>query len=122
MQFLADIVKSMNVKGYLSIDDLYNLSEKDVINKILNCGDEYIKDNFIKFQNATSVYSSDVPVSDKYCISVKAKRRYIIPLTKYDKGIYRINEISQLAKNDIDEYLNYKLSKYTGFDFNFKPY
>lgn len=62
MQFLADIVKSMNVKGYLTIDDLYNLSEKEVIEKILNCEDNYIKDNFIKFQNATSVYGSDPPI------------------------------------------------------------
>lgn len=122
MQFLADIVKSMNVKGYLTIDDLYNLSEKEVIERILNCEDNYIKENFIKFQNATSVYGSDTPIDDKYCISVKGKRRYIIPLTKYNNGVYRINEISKSAKNDIDEYFNIKHFKYTGFDFNFKPY
>lgn len=122
MQFLADIVKSMNVKGYLTIDDLYNLSEKEVIEKILNCEDNYIKDNFIKFQNATSVYGSDTPIDDKYCISVKGKRRYIIPLAKYNNKVCRINEISRSAQNDIDEYFNIKHFKYTGFDFNFKPY
>lgn len=122
MQFLADIVKSMNVKGYLTIDDLYNLSEKEVIDRILNCEDAYIRENFIKFQNATSVYGSDIPIDDKYCISVKGKRRYIIPLTRYDEKICRINEISKLANNDINEYFNIKHSKYTGFDFNFKPY
>lgn len=122
MQFLADIVKSMIVKGYLTIDDLYNLSEKEAINKILNCEDEYIRENFIKFQNATSVYGSDTPVDDKYCISVKGKRRYVIPLTKYNNSIYRINQISKLAQNDIEEYFNIKHFKYTGFDFNFKPY
>ena len=122
MQFLADIVKSMNVKGYLTIDDLYNLSEKEVIDKILNCEDNYIKENFIKFQNATSVYGSDTPVDDKYCISVKAKRRYIIPLTKCEKGICRIKDVSKLAKQDIENYFNIKHYKYTGFDFDFKPY
>ena len=122
MQFLADIVKSMNVKGYLTIDDLYNLSEKEVIEKILNCDDNYIKENFIKFQNATSVYGSDTPINDKYCISVKVKRRYVIPLAKYNDKVYRINEISKSASKDIEDYLNIKLSKYTGFDFNFKPY
>lgn len=122
MQFLADIVKSMNLKGYLTIDDLYNLSEKEVIDRILNCEDEYIRENFIKFQNATSVYGSDTPVDDKYCISVKGKRRYIIPLTKCDKGICRIKEVSQSAANDINEYFNCKHHKYTGFDFDFKPY
>lgn len=122
MQFLADIVKSMNVKGYLTIDNLYNLSEKEVIERILNCEDDYIKENFIKFQNATSVYGSDTPVNNKYCISVKGKRRYIIPLTKYNGLVCRINEISKQAQNDIEEYFNIKHSKYTGFDFNFKPY
>lgn len=122
MQFLADIVKSMNVKGYLTIDDLYSLSEKEVIDRILNCEDGYIRENFIKFQNATYVYGSDTPVKDKYCISVKGKRRYIIPLTKCDKGICRIKEVSQSAANDINEYFNIKQHKYTGFDFDFKPY
>lgn len=122
MQFLADIVKSMNVKGYLSINDLYNLSEKEVIDKILNCEDDYIKENFIKFSNATSVYGSDTPVNDRYCISVKPKRRYIIPLTKFDNDIYRINQVSQQATKDIDEYFYIKINKYTGFDFDFKPY
>ena len=122
MQFLADIVKCMNIKGYLTIDDLYCLSEKEVINKILNCEDEYIRESFIKFQNATSVYGSDIPVKDKYCISIKGKRRYIIPLTKYNDCICRINKVSKLAQNDINEYFNTKNYKYTGFEFDFKPY
>ena len=122
MQFFADIVKSMNVKGYISIDDLYELSEKDVINKILNCNDDYIKESFIKFQNATSVFSSETPVENKYCISVKGKKRYIIPLTQSNGEIYRINEIDKTANNEVENYLNLKRGKYTGFDFEFYPY
>ena len=61
-------------------------------------------------------------IDDKYCISVKAKKRYIIPLTKYNKSVYRIDNVSKLAKSDIDEYFNLKDSTYTGFDFDFKPY
>lgn len=122
MQFLADMVKSMNIKGYLTIDDLYSLSEQEIINKILNCEDEYLKQSFIKFQNATSVYWSDEPVEDKYCISVKGKKRYIIPLTRYKENVVRINEISKEADEAIKEYLRIKQNKYTGFDFDFKPY
>ncbi len=122
MQFLADIVKSMNIKGYLTINDLYNLSEKEVINKILNCEDEYIRESFIKFQNATTVYGSDTPINDKYCISIKAKKRYVVPLAIHNNKTQRINEISESAKKDIEEYLNIKHYKYTGFDFYFKPY
>ena len=115
-------VKSMNVRGYLTINDLYNLSEQEVINKILTCEDEYIRENFIKFQNATDTYGSNIPVEDKYCISVKGKKRYIIPLTKYNNSICRIDKISQNAQNDIEEYFNIKHFKYTGFNFEFKPY
>lgn len=122
MQFLADIVKSMHVIGKISMDDLYTYSEKEIINKILNCGDTYIENAFKNFQHSTSVLRFDKPVSDKYCISVKGKRRYVIPLTKYNNSVCRINEISKSAKEDIEEYFNIKHFKYTGFDFNFKPY
>lgn len=37
MQFIADIVKSMNIKGYITVDDLYKYSEKEIISKIQNC-------------------------------------------------------------------------------------
>lgn len=122
MQFFADIIKSMNIKKYITIDDLYNLSEKDVINKILNCEDSYIRESFINFQNSTSIYCSDIPEKDKYCISVKGKKRYIVPLIKIKDKSYRINEISDTAKLEIENYLNIKHSKYTGFNFDFNPY
>ena len=122
MQCIADIMKSMNVKGYISIDDLYKLSEKDVVNKILNCNDEYIRDIFIKWQTATSILKSDTPIDNKYCTDVKGKVRYIIPLVKSDKKSCRINEVSQMAAKAIKEYLNIKHYKYKGFDFSFKPY
>ena len=42
MQFLADMCKSMNNAGYLTIEDLYTLSEQEVIDKILTCEDKYL--------------------------------------------------------------------------------
>ena len=36
--------------------------------------------------------------------------------------VKRVNEISESAKKDIEDFLNFKSSKYTGFDFDFKPY
>lgn len=122
MQFFADIIKSINIKGYVTIDDLYKLSDKDIINKIKNCNDSYIKESFAKFQNATSVFGSEMPVNNKYCINVKGKKRYIIPLTQSNGKAYRINEIDETANEEIKNYINLKRSKYTGFDFEFKPY
>jgi len=128
MQFLADIVKSMNRKGFISIDDLYEMSEKEIIDKILNCDDTYISNAFKKFQVSTSVIKSNEPFEGKYCTSVKAKKRYINPLVitnKNENSAQRIYNVSSSAKNNIDSYneqYNSKLSKYIGLDFDFKPY
>ena len=122
MQFFADIVKSMNVKGYITIDDLYELSEEDVINRILNCGDSYITDNFIKFRNAKETFSSDEELNDRYCISVKGKKRYIVPLVETEEGTTRINKLDEDVNTRVQDYLNLKRAKYTGFNFEFKPY
>ena len=124
MQFIADIVKSMNFKGYITIDDLYKYSDKKIIELIKNCEDNYLKESFEKFQNATrnSVYKSDVENDEIYCTSVKGKKRYIIPLVNIDNKSYRINDISTQANNDINSFLNMKLHKYIGFNFDFKPY
>lgn len=123
MQFLADMCMSMNNAGYLTIEDLYTLSEQEVIDKILNCEDKYLSDCFKLFQNADKVYKSSIPVNNKYCINIKAKARYVIPLVIENNRAIRINNISDIATKKIKEYLNLpKGGYYTYFDFDFVPY
>ena len=124
MQFIADIVKSMNLKGYITVDDLYKFSENEVINLIENCEDIYIKEAFLKFRNATKkdVYKSDSPNDKIYCTSVKGKKRYINPLVKYKDEVVRIKDVSESANRAINDFLNMKQHKYIGFNFEFKPY
>jgi len=122
MQFLADICKSMNNAGYLTINDLYELSEQEVINRILNCEDIYLAESFKKFMNTDKVYSSLEPVDDKYCIYIRSKTRYVNPLVQTDSCTKRISQISEKSKQAIDKYLNTQEVTYTYFDFDFKPY
>ena len=123
MQFLADMCKSMNNAGYLTIDDLYTLSENEIISKFLNCDDAYLSDSFKKFQNADTVHQSNDLVEEKYCVNVKAKTRYVIPLVLSGGGLIRINQISKKANDEITAYLNIpKGGYYTYFDFGFIPY
>ena len=122
MQFLADMCKSMNKKGYLTIEDLYTLSEKEVIDKILNCNDKYLSLSFKKFQNESNVYESNKLIKDKYCINIESKTRYVNPLVLTDKGTYRIKDISKKANKEITNYLQLPKGGYTYFDFDFKPY
>ena len=124
MQFIADIVKSMNIKSYITVDDLYKFSEGEVLQLIQNCEDNYIRNAFKNFQNATrdSVYKSDEPNNEIYCTSVKGKKRYINPLVNLDNKVSRIKDISMLANDDISNFLNMKHHKFIGFNFDFKPY
>ena len=123
MQFIADICKSMSIAGYLTIDDLYDYSEKEIIDKILNCADTYLSNGFKNFQKASQVYKSDNKIKDKYCVNVRSKTRYIVPLVLTEDGVYRINEISKEAESYIKDYLNIPKGGYwTYFDFDFKPY
>ena len=124
MQFIADIVKSMNIKNYITVDDLYKFSEKEVLQLIQNCEDNYIRNAFKNFQNETrdSVYKSYEPNNEIYCTSVKGKKRYINPLVNIDNKVVRIKDVSILANDDISTFLNMKHHKFIGFNFSFIPY
>lgn len=122
MQFIADIVKSMINSQYLTIDDLYSLSEIEIIDRILNCPDQYLKESFRNFLHTTSIIKSNQPIQDKYCISVVAKKRYITPLCIYHAQTLRIDKISPKTATLIKNYLNTKSTRYTGFNFPFQPY
>ena len=124
MQFIADIIKSLNKKGYIYVDDLYNHSELEIIKLIKTCKDPYIIRAIEKFEIATrdTVYKSDKPNDKIYCTSVKGKKRYVNPLVTYNNNVYRISEVSEQADRYIKEYLNKKLHMYIGFNFDFKPY
>lgn len=123
-QFLADIIKSMMLRDYLTMDDLYNMSEREIADWILSCGDKTLSEAFRQFQRATSVYNSSTIKKDRYCTGVKAKVRYIVPLVQGDSetGDRRITELSKSVNQAIIKYLDTKQHKYVGFDFEFTPY
>lgn len=123
MQFLADMCKSLNKINKLDIDDLYSLSEAEVINRFKNCDDKYLNKAWEEFSNCDTVFKSEKKTDDKYCVSIKSKTRYVNPLVIIGDTTKRIYDISEKAKEHIDWYL--KLPKggyYTYFDFDFKPY
>ena len=117
MQFLADMIKEIYQKGFIDLEDLYVLSEEEIIDKILNCDDEILSEKFKSFQNSTKVYDSEEFIEDKYCVSVKSKRRYIIPLVQNDNIVKIINDVSMNAQKDINDYFNFTTTKYAYFDF-----
>ena len=119
MQFLADIMKRMSELKLVTVSDLYELSEKEIIEKIKNTKDYDIANCFKIWQEADNVMVSDTKPMDKYSVNVKAKKRYIDPLVKTEDGIKRISEISEQAKNNIQKCLNYTFDRHVYMDFNF---
>lgn len=112
MQFLSDIMKVMSNKKLISKNDLYEYSEKEIIERIQNCKLGNISECFKYWKNATIILESDEYVEGTYCLIGKNKKRYIIPLVKYNDSYVRINDISVKAKEDIERFLNYKHKKY----------
>ena len=109
MYFFADIIEKMYNQKYITKDDLYQLSEKEIINLIKNCENEEISELFKKFMNSNCFIDCEEYKDDKFCVSRKIKRRYINPLT--NNG--RIYDVSIKARKRIDDYLTMKISKYS---------
>ena len=129
IQFTADILKSMVNSGYLSSEDLFVMSEREIIDWILSCGDRTISEAFRQYQRATTIYTGATAKKNCYCTSVKGKIRYVTPLVsvpsdndKEEPSTERITTVSRKVDRAIKAHLNTKLSKYIGFDFDFKPF
>ena len=117
MQFWADILKRMADEKYITEKDLYEYSEKEIVDKIRNCADTKIRNAFEVFSNSTEVGRSDVEVEDRYCICVKAKKRYTNPLVIGRDGIVkRISDASEKGKMIIEDIKQYEDSKYAYLD------
>lgn len=118
MQFLADVMKKMSERNLISIQDLYTLSEKEIIEKIENSNLGEIPKYFNIWKDAKEIYESDEFIEDTYCVESKSKKRYIIPLVKSGDEYIRINELSKKANNDINNFLNYSPKKYCYLKFD----
>lgn len=124
-QFIADMIQSMINGGYLTVDDLYVMSEREIIDWILSCGDKTLAEAFRNFQRTTDAFASGIAKKNCYCVSVKSKVRYIVPLVKStqdDEPNQRITTLDKKVNATVQEYLDAKQPKYVGFDFDFKPY
>lgn len=119
MQFLADIMRRISNANIITINDLYELSEKEIIDMIKKCKLYDINNCFNIWENAVDIKTSDIKPDNKYSVNVKAKKRYINPLVKTENGVERIMDISDKAKECINKCLEYSFDRYIYMDFNF---
>lgn len=118
MQFWADILRSMVLQKFLKIDDLWILSEKEIMERIRKCPNRNLRQAYRKFRRARHVRETDYKIGGKYSIKAKTKRRYALPLVA---GLGRIDKLSQKARDAVNDYLNIKEPKYVSFHFGFWP-
>ena len=119
MQFWTDILSKMVKEKYITEEDLYKYSEQEIVEKIRNCPDKKISKAFEIFSNSEKIERSETEVKDKYCISVKTKKRYTNPLVQINGTAIRIYIASEKGKRIIEDIKNYKDSKYACLDINF---
>ena len=121
MQMIADIMKIMSDNNLINVAEIYNLSEKEMIERIEKCNINNIYYGFKTWKNATDVLTSKTKPEGKYFVNIeKVKKRYINPLVRYYNEYKRIKDISEEAAYDINEALEYKTAKYIFLDFDFK--
>lgn len=116
MQFWTDILKKMTELNYITEEDLYKFSEKEIVDKIKNCQNEKITKAFKIFENASGIGRSETEIKGKYCISIKAKKRYTNPLVLINEKPIRIEKASKKGKKVIEDIKKFKDSKYAFLD------
>ena len=108
MQFLADILKKMSESGRISVADLYQMKESEVIELILasDYGDAFSA--WQKTKKIKKVKSPEQCPDGVYVVNCKAKVRYIDPLWQGE----RMSKACKIAKGYIEKNLAYKMEGY----------
>ena len=113
MQFIADSMRTAINKKVIEEADLYKYSEIEIIDKIINCNEKNLSNNFKSFMESTDINEGAIPPKDDYYIGFDVKKRYINPLVKDG----RLTDISAKSKELIDQVRNYKFENYAWFQF-----
>lgn len=111
MQLIADILKKLKEENTITIEDLYKLKEKEIIDIIEN---SKYKEIFNKWRKAKKVKTSKEEPKNVYYVRHGAKVRYINPLIKGKRS----TETCEICKQLIEKNLLYDMDKYVYLDFN----
>ena len=108
MQLIADILKKMSESGRISVADLYQMKESEVINLILasDYGDDFSA--WRKAKKIKKAKSFEECPEGVYVVNCQAKVRYIDPLWQGE----RMSKVCKIAKDYIEKNLAYKMEGY----------
>ena len=106
MTYISEIVKLSLERHLLTIDDLYNKREDELV---LMFAQEF--KTWKAFADAQEIVRSNVE-PDNFYVSLDVKKRNTIPLVQCSGSIKRINEVSEYAKKIYDDLEQYHDTKY----------
>lgn len=100
VQYLADLLKFASENGVVSVADLYT-TEENVVGKLESS--EITASRWHEYRGIKRVQNTAECVSDRYCVQVNAKRRYIDP---YVRNVGRVTEFSKQYLAAVNEFLS----------------
>lgn len=111
MQFIADILKGLKESGKITVEELYDKKESDIIKIIEN---SKYKNVWNAWQKAKKINVSRTKPQNVYFVHQKSKVRYIDPLCNGE----RMSKICKISQNAINKNLSYDMDNYVYIDFN----
>lgn len=119
LQMMADIQTLAIHYGVVYPEELWLLSETQIIDKIEKSGCEDLIDIWHFYNSMTEIHRSDIaPKNDCYTISIdNVRKRYVDILCKTGDTTKRISKISLRAGELLKKYFEYKDSAYAYVDY-----
>ncbi|MGE5456702.1 MAG: hypothetical protein ACM3O4_06365 [Ignavibacteriales bacterium] len=116
MQLTGDILRMLIDYEIINEEDLYRLSEQEIIKRIKTSDDEIIKYVWSKFEKLHKVERTNVEPVDRYYISIDCKKRYVNPLVNVNGNNIRLTNISSKASHLQKTYTNFRDENYAFID------
>ncbi|WP_296689737.1 hypothetical protein [Treponema sp. UBA6852] len=121
MQLMADILKLAEESKIIKPNELFTLSEKEIIELFIKSAEENPSWKFSKyfrtFRGMKKIFRSETKMKCFYCVNLQVKRRYINPLVKTKNSIKRISEVNKEAKEIIEQFLHFNDTKFGCLEF-----
>lgn len=106
MAYIAEVVKSSFERQLMTLDDLYQKRERELVEMFAR---EF--KTWKNFANAKEISLSETK-PDGFFVSLDVKKRNTIPLVRDGNKAIRINEVSDFAKKMYEDLSDYRDSKY----------
>lgn len=112
MEIVVKVVKKLNEAGLVQIEDLYRLSEFEIIDLAKKSNILEVKTLVSYIEQTKDLYESDEEVEGRFCIKCPAKYRYIDPLVQQNDNVVRLTSISEMAQKAKDDLFKIDFSKF----------